>query len=74
MRGTTFCEIGFLFGTRQESEIEAVQQTTCLVLEKHDFMTIVKQVHTRSHAAMPVPVPLPMSMSIAHVHSPHVHT
>lgn len=43
MRGVALCEIGFLFGTRQESEIEAIGQTTCLVLEKHAFQSIVKQ-------------------------------
>ena len=41
-KGTTMCEVGFLFGGRQEAEIEAVSQTTCLVLEKQDFLSIVK--------------------------------
>lgn len=37
------CEVGFLFGLRQEATLEAVTTTTCCVLQKGDFHDLKKE-------------------------------
>lgn len=40
--GSALCETGFIFGTRQECEIESTALTNCLVLLKGDFQELAK--------------------------------
>ncbi|KAL1521906.1 hypothetical protein AB1Y20_021556 [Prymnesium parvum] len=42
-RGTPMCELGFLFGLRQEVTLEALLPSRCCVLRKHDFNALRKQ-------------------------------
>lgn len=43
-RGSPMCEVGFLFGVRQEATLTAVTTTSCLALHKSSYTALKRQV------------------------------
>eukprot|EP00966_Prymnesium_polylepis_P324462 7380506-Prymnesium_polylepis.1 len=50
-RGSPMCEVAFLFGLRQEATLEAISSSKCLVLQKHDFVALMKDFPDIMHLA-----------------------
>ncbi|KAL3930193.1 MAG: hypothetical protein SGPRY_001644 [Prymnesium sp.] len=42
-RGTPMCELGFLFGLRQEATLEVVATSRCCVIQKREFMALLHE-------------------------------